>query len=109
MLDEIAPQLPWGARQRAKQAISNTMNAIMGISVLSNGTLAIKRFTGLNSVEIDLINGQGRLIYTVVPSAAIPDLRNATIFGKTIGLISESEEKNVYVEYKWNSPRGLFE
>lgn len=109
MLDEIAPQLPLEARQRAKQALSSTMNAIRGIAVLSNGTLAVKRFTGLDSVEIDLIDGQGRLIYTVVPSAAVPDLRNLTIFGKTIGLISEAGEKNVYIEYRWKSPRGLFE
>jgi len=109
MLDEIAPQLPLEARQRAKQAISSTMNAIRGISVLPNGILAVKRFTGLHAVEIDLIDDQGRLLYTVVPSAVIPDLRNVTIFGKTIGLISEAGEKNIYVEYRWKSPRGLFE
>lgn len=109
MLDEIAPQLPLGARQRAKQALSSNMNAIGGISVLSSGTLAVKRFTGLDSVEIDLIDGQGRLLYTFVPSAAVPDLRNITIFGKTIGLISEAEEKNIYIEYRWKSPRGPFE
>lgn len=109
MLDEIAPQLPLEARQRAKQALSSTMNAIRGISVLSDGTLAVKRFTGLDSVEIDLFDGQGRLLYTVVPSPAVPDLRNVTIFGKTIGLISEAEDKNIYIEYRWKSPRGLFE
>lgn len=107
MIDEIAPQLPLEAKQSAKQALSSTMNAIGEISVLSDGTLAVKRFTGLDSVEIDLIDGQGRLIYTVVPSAAIPDLRNVTIFGKTIGLISESGDKNIYVEYRWKNPRGL--
>jgi len=109
MLGEIAPQLPLGARQRAEQALPGTMNAIRGISVLSNGILAVKRFTGLHAVEIDLIDGQGRILYTVVPSAAFPDLRNVTIFGKTIGLISETGDQNIYVEYLWKSPGGLFE
>ena len=109
MLGEIAPQLPLGARQRAKQALPGTMNAIRGISVLSNGILAVKRFTGLHAVEIDLIDGQGRILYTVVPSAAVPDLRNVTIFGRTIGLISETGDQNIYVEYLWKSPGGLFE
>jgi hypothetical protein len=109
MLDEIAPQLPLEARNRAKQTLPGAMNAIRGISVLSNGILAVKRFTGLHAVEIDLIDGQGRILYTVVPSAAVPDLRNITIFGKTIGLISEAGDKTIYVEYRWKSPRGLFD
>jgi hypothetical protein len=109
LLGEVAPQLPLGAKQRAKQALPGTMNAIRAISVLSNGILAVKRFTGLQAVEIDLIDGQGRILYTVVPSAAVPDLRNVTVFGKTIGLISEAGDKNIYVEYLWKSPRGPFE
>jgi hypothetical protein len=109
MLDEIAPQLPLEARDRAKQALPGAMNAIRGISVLSNGLLAVKRFTGLHAVEIDLIDGQGRLLHTAVPSAAVPDLGNVTIFGRTIGLISEAGDKSIYVEYRWKSPRGLFE
>jgi hypothetical protein len=109
LLDEIAPRLPLEARQRAKEQIPDTLNAIWGMSVLPNGLLAVKSITGLDSVEIDLFDGKGRLLWTIVPSADIPDLRNVTIHEQTIGVISEREDKNVYIEYKVKNIRGMFE
>lgn len=85
------------------------MNAIWGMSVLPNGTLAVKRITGLDSVEIDLFDAKGRLVATVLPSAEIPDLRNVMIFGRTVGVISERDDKIVYVEYRIKNIGGLFD
>ena len=109
ILGDIAPQLPPQARQSAKEGIPDTLNAIWGISVLPNGYLAVKRITGLDSVEIDLFDGKGRLLYTILPSAEIPDLKRVTIYGKTVGVISEMEDKNVYFEYRVKNLTGVFE
>lgn len=109
ILDEIAPRLPLEARQRAKEQIPDTLNAIWGISVLPNGHLAVTSIKGLDSVEIDLFDREGRLLYSILPSAEIPDLRNVTIYEKTIGVIFEGEDKNVYVEYRVKNIRGMFE
>lgn len=109
ILGEIAPQLSPQARQSAKEGIPDTLNAIWGISVLPNGYLAVKRITGLDSVEIDLFDGKGRLLYTILPSAEIPDLKRVTIYGKTVGVISEIKDKNVYFEYRVKNLTGVFE
>lgn len=109
ILGAIAPQLPPEARQRTKDALPAALNAIWGISVLPNGCLAVKRITGLDSVEIDLFDGKGRLLYTILPSAEIPDLKRVTIYGKTVGVISEMEDKSVYFEYRVKNLTGVFE
>jgi hypothetical protein len=109
ILGDIAPQLSPQARQSAKEGIPDTLNAIWGISVLPNGYLAVKRITGLDSVEIDLFDAKGRLLYTILPSAEIPDLKRVTIYGKTVGVISEMEDKNVYFEYRVKNLTGVFE
>jgi hypothetical protein len=109
ILGDIAPTLSPQARQSVKKGIPDTLNAIWGISVLPNGYLAVKRITGLDSVEIDLFDGEGRLLYTILPSAEIPDLKRVTIYGKTVGVISEMEDKNVYFEYRVKNLTGVFQ
>jgi hypothetical protein len=109
ILQLIAPQLPMEARPQAKEQLPDTLNAIWGMSVLPNGHLAVKRITGVDSVEVDVFDGEGRLLYTILPSAEIPNLRNVTIYEKTIGVISESEDKTIYVEYKVKNIRGMFD
>jgi hypothetical protein len=109
ILQLIAPQLPMEARRQAKEQLPDTLNAIWGMSILPNGHLAVKRITGVDSVEVDVFDGEGRLLYTILPSAEIPNLRNVTIYEKTIGVISESEDKTIYVEYKVKNIRGMFD
>ena len=65
--------------------------------------------TGLESVEIDLLDREGRLLYTILPSAEIPDLRGVIFFEKTIGVISERGENNVYVEYRVENMKEMFD
>jgi len=109
ILQLIAPRIPVEAKQHAKEQLPNTLNAIWGMAVLPDGHLAIKRITGLESVEIDVFDREGRLLYTILPSAAIPDLRNVIMFENTIGIISEGEENNLYVEYRVKNMRGIFD
>lgn len=109
ILAAIAPQLPPESRQRTKDVLPAALNAIWGISILPNGYLAVMRITGLDSVEIDLFDGKGRLLYTILPSAEIPDLRRVTIYGKTVGVISEMDDKSVYFEYRVKNLTGVFE
>jgi len=97
------------AKQQAKEQLPDTLNVIWGMAVLPNGHLAIKRITGLESVEIDVFDKESHLLYTILPAAKIPDLRDVTIYENTIGVISELEEKNIYVEYRVKNMKGIFD
>lgn len=105
----IAPRIPMEAKQQAKEQLPDTLNAILGIALLPNGHLAVKRIIGLESVEIDVFDRDGHLIYTILPSAEIPDLRNVIVFEDTIGIFIELEEKNIFVEYRVNNLKGIFD
>lgn len=107
ILQLIAPRIPPEAKQSAVEQLPPALNAIWGMTVIPGGYLAVKRITGLESVEIDLFNREGRLLYTILPSAEIPDLRAVTIFGNSIGVVSELAEKNIYVEYKVKNIKGI--
>jgi hypothetical protein len=79
------------------------------MAVLPGGHLAIKRITGLESVEIDLFDREGRLLYTILPSPEIPDLRDVTIFKNSIGVIFDDEEKNLFIEYRVKNLKGILD
>jgi hypothetical protein len=109
VLQVIAPRLPMNAKQQAKDQLPGTLNAILEITVLPKGYLAVKRITGLESVEIDVFDREGHFIYEILPSADIPDLSDLIIFNNTIGIITELEEKNIFVEYRVKNMKGIFD
>ena len=109
ILQHIAPQMPMEAKQQAKGQLPDTLNAVWGIAVLPHGNLAVKRITGMESVEIDVFDSEGRFIYTILPSAEIPDLRNLIFFKDSVGYISETDAKNVFIEYKVKNLKGIFD
>ena len=109
ILQSIAPRIPIEAKKQAKEQLPDTLNAISGISVLPQGHLAVKRITGLESVEIDVFDRKGHFIYTILPSVEIPDLRDVIIFENSIGIIAELEEKNIFVEYRVKNMKGIFD
>lgn len=109
ILQLIAARIPMEAKQQAKKQLPNSLNAILGIAVLPGGHLAVKRITGLESIEIDVFDRNGHFIYSILPSAEIPDLRDVVIFENTIGIITELEEKNIFVEYRVKNMRELFD
>jgi hypothetical protein len=109
ILNTIAPRIPVEAKQQAKGQLPDTLNVIWGMEILPKGHLAVRRFTGLESVEIDIFDREGRLLYTILPSAEIPDLRVVTVYEKTVGIISELEEKNFYNEYRVKNMKGIFD
>ncbi len=109
LLQSMAPRLPVEAKQRAKEQLLDTMNAIFGIAVLPAGHLAVKRITGLESVEIDVFDRNGFFITTILPSVEVPDLRRLIILGNTIGMINELEEKSLFTEYRVNNMKGIFD
>ncbi|MGB7295751.1 MAG: hypothetical protein WBC70_09200 [Candidatus Aminicenantales bacterium] len=105
----IAPRIPPEAKPSVKEQLPPTLNAIWGMAVIPSGHLAVRRITGLESVEIDLFDREGRLLYTVLPSTEIPDLRDVIMFENTVGVISELEEKNIYVEYRVRNLKEIFD
>jgi hypothetical protein len=85
-------------------------------STLKKGCLIFRNFlkglcclSDLESVEIDVFGGNGNFIYTILPSAEIPELRDVMMFENTIGIIVESEEKNIYVQYRVKNIKGIFD
>lgn len=109
ILQLVAPRIPPEAKHLAREQLPDTLNALWGMEAVPGGYLAVKRITGLESAEIDLFDGKGRLLYTILPSPEIPDLRGVTIFRNSIGVISELAEKNIYVEYKVKNIKGIFD
>lgn len=109
ILQMIAPRIPPEAKQSAIERLPPSLNAILGLAVLPNGHLAVKRITGLESVEIDIFDGEGRLRHTILPSEVIQDLRNVRLFERTIGVIFEQEEKNLYSEYRAKGLKGIWD
>jgi hypothetical protein len=104
----IAPRIPEQAKKKAIEQLPNTLNAISGIEVLPEGHLAVKRITGLDSVEIDIFDKNGHCIYTIILSEDIPDLRDVIFFENTIGVITELEDRNVFMEYKVKNLPSIF-
>jgi len=109
VLQLIAPRIPPEAKQSAKEQLPEALNAIWEMEILPHGHLAVKRITGLESVELDLFDREGRLLYTIIPSAEIPDLRKVTMFEGTMGVILEREEGNIYVEYRVKNLEGIWD
>jgi hypothetical protein len=109
ILQLIAPRIPQEAIQPAKEQLPDALNAIWGMTVVPGGKLAVKRITGLESAELDLFDREGRLLYTILPSAEIPDLRKVTMFEGTMGVILEREEGNIYVEYRVKNLEGIWD
>lgn len=108
VLQLIAPRIPAEAMEEAKRQLPDALNAIWAIDVLPDGHLAVIRITGLESVEIDIFDREGRLAATILPSEEIPDLREVFFFKDTIGVIAESEEKNIFIEYRVKNLKGIY-
>jgi len=100
VLQLIAPRIPMEVKQRAKDELPAALNAIREIEVLPLGYLAVKRFTGLETVEIDIFDGEGRFSYSIQASEELPDLSGLRFFKSTIGIIKQLSEKNVFLEYR---------
>ena len=107
ILQMIAPRIPPEARPPALEQLPAELHAIWSLAVLPGGHLAVTRITGLDSVEIDLFDREGRLLYTILPSPEIPDLRNVTIFKNTVGVIFDEETRTIYGEYRMKNLEGI--
>lgn len=108
VLGLIAPRLRQEAIKPAGEQLPGELNAIWGIEALRGGVLAVKRITGIESAEIDLFDKDGRLLYTILPSAAIPDLRETIFFEDTIGFFRESDEGNAFVELRVKNVKEIW-
>jgi hypothetical protein len=109
VLGLIAPRIRQEAIKPAGEQLPGVLNAIWGIAALRRGGLAVKRITGIESVEIDLFDQDGRLLYTILPSAEIPDLKDVIFFKDTIGHFRESDEGNVFVELRVKNIKGIWD
>jgi hypothetical protein len=108
ILQVIAPRIPVQAKNKAIEQLPDTLNAIAGISILPKGHLAVKRITGLGSIEIDILDSSGHCIYIIIPSEEIPDLRDVIFFEDTIGVITDLEDRNIFVEYRVKNLKEIY-
>jgi 6-bladed beta-propeller len=109
ILQLIAPRIPPEARRQSMERLPDSLNVIWGMEIIPSGHLAVWRITGLESVELDLFDREGRLQYTILPSKEIPDLRDVIFYEQTIGVISELEDNVLYREYRVKNLKALFD
>ncbi|MGD9346027.1 MAG: 6-bladed beta-propeller [Candidatus Aminicenantes bacterium] len=109
ILQSIAPRIPENIRPHVKEQLPDTLNAILAIATLPQGHLAVWRITGLESTEIDVFDRDGQCIYTILSSTKIPDLRDLIFFEHSIGVITEFEDKNVFIEYRVKNTKEIFD
>jgi|GEM_PF-1606705 len=108
-LRSVAPRLPPEAMAQAMARLPKTWNAISGIASLRRGHLAVTRFTGPESVEVDIFDRDGRFVYTILPSTEIPDLRKVFWFKDGLGAIAELGGNMAFVEFRIENLPKIFD
>ncbi|UCH96389.1 MAG: 6-bladed beta-propeller [Candidatus Aminicenantes bacterium] len=110
--DEIAALFkgsPPQVKQAIKKALPVSFCVIANFQFLPRGHLAVSRFTGVSSIEIDIFDSEGRFIYTVKSSDVVPDLRELRFFKKGVAQVEDIDDRDVYVAYRVTNLPGIFD
>lgn len=110
--DEIAALFkgsPPQVKEAIKKALPGFFCMIAGFQILPRGHLAVYRFTGVSSREIDIFDSEGRFIYTVKSSEAVPDPGKLSFFKQGAAQIEDIDDRDVYVAYRVSNLPGIFD
>ena len=101
---------PEQARKIIRDNLPNKTCVIQSLALLPNGYWAVKRITGvgLEDIEIDIFNPEGKYIYLIKPSAEIPNLSKLKFFKDKVALIKEIDEQDVLIEYQITNLPGIY-
>lgn len=83
-----------------RDCLPQKLSVIQRFRFLGGGALAVYRFTGLSSSEIDIFDGDGRFIYTIKSSPRFPDPGKLNFCKGGFGVIGRSDEADVYTFYR---------
>lgn len=95
-------------RKAIINSLPDKLSVIKRFRVLDSGALAIYRIAGLEAVEIDIFDKDGRFIYTVTASDQFPELDKLEFFSHGVGVISQQEDKHLYIYYRVSNLPGVF-
>jgi len=110
--DEIAAFFrgsPPQVKKAIKKALPGTFCVIANFQFLPRGHLAVSRYTGVSSIEIDIFDSEGRFIYMVKSSDVVPDLRGLRFFEKGVAKVEDIDDRDVYVAYRITNLPGIFD
>jgi len=97
-------------RKMIRNSLPNKTCVIHSMALLPNGHLAVKRITGvgLEDIEIDIFNPEGKYIYKIFPSEELPDLSKLKFFKDKVALIKEIDERDILIEYQITNLPGIY-
>jgi len=80
LIDLLATDMSPRVKAEVEDKLPDVFCVISGIVPLNNGYFAVKRVTGVKSVELDIFDQKGRYIYLITPSEDISDLESLHFF-----------------------------
>ncbi len=90
-------------------AYPDTLVAIKGIKILPNGYLAVYRVSGIETVEVDVFDHEGRYVYIMKPPQGV-SLETAKFY--SFGFTAKETKENdleVYAEYRIKNLPDIFQ
>jgi hypothetical protein len=109
LIELLAPRMSPQVKEELKIRLPDVFTTISGIIPLNNGCFAVKRVTGVHSIELDIFDRTGKYLYLIQPSEAIPDLGSLRFFRDSVGWIQHLEDRDVYTEYRVKNLPEIFQ
>jgi len=100
LVELLAPEMSPQVKAEIKDKLPAVFCALSGIFTLKNGYFGVKRVTGVESVELDIFDPEGRFVDLILPSGADLDLASFHFFEDSVGYIHHLEDRDVYSEYR---------
>ena len=108
---EVEKIMSWALKnERSKWILSaypDRLIAIKSVMPLPKGSLGVTRVVGVNKVEIDVFDPEGRYIYALQPPPDV-NLDGAKFFSFGFAAVEEAGDSLVYCEYRVKNLPELF-
>ncbi|TET66649.1 MAG: 6-bladed beta-propeller [Candidatus Aminicenantes bacterium] len=111
-LEDKKKLLPWAAEEEswrwALSAYPDNLVAIKGMKTLPNGYLAVYRVSGLETVEVDVFDQEGRFVYIMKPPHGV-SLERVKFY--SFGFATKETKEDgleLYTEYKIKNLPDIF-
>jgi len=105
----LAARMSPQVQEEVKERLPDTFCAVSAVFPLSQGHFALHKVMGVNEVEIDVFDREGRFIHTIMPSDEIPGLRSLRFFDGRVGWIEHLDDRDVYREFRIKNFPEIFQ
>lgn len=109
LIELLAARMSPQVQEDLKERLPDTFCAVSAVVPLNNGYFALHRVVGVNSIEIDIFDREGRFVYTLLPAGEISDMRSLSFFGDRAGRIEHLEDRDVYRQYRIKNLPEVFQ